>query len=460
MNNNYIDFLNKKKQLGNMYGFDPISIPDYLFDFQKYLLDWIIKKGRGAIFADCGLGKTIMELVWADNIVRKENKPILILAPLAVTEQTIREGEKFNIECERSKDGKFNKKIIITNYERLHYFNPEDFIGVACDESSILKSFDGKRRTDIIEFMKKTPYRTLWTATAAPNDYIELGSSSEALGELGYMDMLNRFFKNDNNTCDIKGKWRTTGGGSHKWRFKGHAEKDFWRWLCSWAMAVRKPSDIGFDDKEFILPNLLEQEHILKSTKLLPGMLIPMIAANFREERAERKNTINIRCEKAASLVKGTNKPAVIWCHLNTEGDLLKKLIPDAIQISGRDSDDSKEEKFLSFINKTSRVLIIKPKIGAFGLNWQHCNHIITFASHSYEQYYQAVRRCWRFGQKENVKVDIILSEGEMRVMENMKRKSVAADKMFTSLLNEMNNVLKINKEITYTEKEILPEWL
>lgn len=453
----YNEFLNQKKQLSGSYGFQPIEIPDYLFEFQKYILEWSLLKGRAAIFADCGLGKTIMQLSWANNIVKKTNKNVLLLTPLAVTEQTVREGEKFGIECKRSKDGKLNSKLVISNYERLHYFNPDDFIGVVCDESSILKSFDGKTRTAVISFMKKKPYRSLWTATAAPNDYIELGSSSEALGELGYMDMLNRFFKNDNNNSATKGMYKER---KQEWRFKGHAEKNFWRWVSSWAKAIRKPSDLGYEDNGFILPDLIENEHIIETNKLLPGYLIPIVANNFFEERQERKNTIEERCNKVKELVSNTNKPAVIWCHLNPEGDLLQKIIPNAIQISGRDSDDSKEEKFIDFTYGNSRVLIIKPKIGAFGLNWQHCSHVVTFATHSYEQYYQAIRRCWRFGQKENVIVDTVLSEGEARVLKNMQRKARQADNMFTSLLHEMNNALQIKKEIDYNTKEVLPEWL
>lgn len=466
MKNSYKEFISTKTQLSGDNGFSPLYIPDFLFDFQKYLVEWAIQKGRSAMFADCGLGKTPMQLVWAENIVRKTNKRVLILTPLAVSHQTIKESQKFSIECNRSFDGKLYKGIQVTNYERLHHFNPNDFIGVVCDESSILKSFDGTRRSQITEFMRKIPYRLLTTATAAPNDYIELGTSSEALGELGYMDMLSRFFKNDNNNS-IKPtlsrryeKIQYMFSDDGKWRFKGHAEIPFWKWVCSWARAVRKPSDLGFDDKRFLLPELIEQEHVIKVVSAIPkGMFFAPIAIGLKEQRIERRNTIKERCEKVASIAD-TKNPVFIMCHLNTEGDLLEKLIPDSVQISGRDSDEKKEEKFLSFINGESRVLITKPKIGAWGLNLQHCNHVIFFPSHSFEQYYQGVRRCWRFGQKKPVVVDVVSSEGEIRVLENLQRKTKQASKMFDNLILHMNEVLSIDKNQKYELEEKIPSWL
>jgi len=239
----YADFLHAKSQQGTGSGFAPTFLPDFLFDFQHALLDWSIRQGRSAMFADCGLGKTPMELVWAENMARKTGRNVLILTPLAVTAQMEREAEKFGIGAKVSRDGAVHR-ITITNYERLHYFNPSDFAACACDESSILKSFDGKRKGEITQFMRKMEYRLLATATAAPNDYIELGTSSEALGYLGHMDMLNRFFKNDLNNS-ATGRHR---GEVAKWRFKGHAELPFWRWVCSWARAIRKPSDLGRPD--------------------------------------------------------------------------------------------------------------------------------------------------------------------------------------------------------------------
>lgn len=461
----YQEFLEKKTQLGGYYGFEPLSMPNFLFDFQKSLVDWSLRKGKSAIFADCGLGKTAIQLVWADNVVRKTNRPVLILTPIAVSYQTANEANKFSIEARRAPDGKVHPGINITNYERLHYFNPEDFAGVVCDESSILKSFDGKYKSAITEFMKKIPYRLLCTATAAPNDYIELGTSSEALGELGYMDMLGKFFKNDQNSIKATRSRRYEKpsqmfNDSAKWRFKGHAEVPFWKWVCSWARAVRKPSDLGFNDKQFRLPELIEEEHEVEAPVYANGLLFSMPAVGLKEQRQERRNTINQRCEKVGELVNDTGKSALIWCHMNDEGDLLEDIIPSAIQVSGKDSDEAKEEKFIAFSKGEARVIITKPKIGAWGLNFQHCNHITFFPSHSFEQYYQGVRRCWRFGQKKPVKVDIITTEGEQKVLQNLQRKSEAADKMFSALVEHMNEAVKIERTKDFILKEDIPSWL
>lgn len=452
----YSDFLDKKTHDGDFYGFDPIFMPDFLFDFQKSLVEWNLRKGRSATFADCGLGKTPMFLVWAENVVRKTNKRVLIVTPLAVSHQTINEARKFDIECHRSHEGELFNGINITNYERLHYFNPDDFSGMVCDESSILKSFKGQTKAAVTEFMKKLPYRLLDTATAAPNDYVELGTSSEALGELGAMDMLNRFFKNDQNNSKVGRHY----GEAVKWRFKGHAEMAFWKWVCSWARAMRRPSDLGFDDKDFMLPELIERDHIVKASTIAEGMLFALPAVGLKEEREERRRTIQDRCEEVVRLVDHKDQ-SLVWCHLNDEGDLLAKMIPGAVQISGKDSDESKEEKFDAFATGEILKLVLKPKIGAWGLNFQNCNHVVTFASHSYEQYYQLVRRCWRFGQKRPVTVDMVMSEGELNVMKNLQRKAKQADEMFTALVSFMNEATRINKNKNLFNKAgEVPSWL
>lgn len=460
----YYEFLDEKRQLGADGGFDPLWMPDFLFDFQTHLVEWAIRKGRAAIFADCGLGKTPMQLVWAENVVRKTARPVLILTPLAVAQQTIREADKFGIEAARSSDGSLSARIMVTNYERLHRFDSGAFAGVVCDESSILKSFDGARRNEITEFMRKVPYRLLCTATAAPNDYIELGTSSEALGALGHVDMLQRFFKNDQNTVKPmvyrnKGQDFRKLDDSKKWRFKGHAETAFWRWVCSWARAVRRPSDLGFADGRFILPDLVETEYVVKAAANAMGFLFAMPAVGLREQREERRRTIEERCEKVAELVE-TKAPVVVWCHLNVEGDLLEKIIPAAVQVSGKDSDDAKEEKFAGFQSGEIRVLVTKPKIGAWGLNWQHCSHMTFFPSHSYEQYYQGVRRCWRFGQTQPVKVEIVTTEGEQQVKANLQRKAAAADQMFSSLVEHMNQAQAIRRAESNGKKVEVPKWL
>lgn len=455
---NYHQFLDERSQSHNDNGFDPVWMPDFLYDFQQSLTDWAIRKGRAALFADCGLGKTPMQLVWAENVHRHTNRPVLVITPLAVSHQTVREAEKFGIECNRSDDGKHGGGIVVTNYERLHYFDRNDFAGAVLDESSILKNFEGATKAAITDFMLKMPYRLLCTATASPNDFIELGTSSEALGHLGYMDMLNMFFKADDNTNHPhKGKFRFSQG---KWRFKQHAEQAFWRWVCSWSRSLRRPSDLGFDDSKFVLPELIERETVVKASRPMDGYLFVMPAKGLQEQRQERSHTVQQRCEMAADKVNGTGRPAVMWCHLNKEADLLEKLVPDAKQVSGSMSDELKEERFLAFTDGELRVLVTKPKIGAFGMNWQHCAHATMFPSHSFEQYYQSIRRCWRFGQERPVEVDIITTEGEHSVLDNLKRKAAQADVMFTELVAEMANELKINRDNPFTSKAEVPSWL
>ena len=455
----YNNFLERKSQVDLYSGFDAKYIPDYLFDFQKALTEWAIKKGKSALFEDCGLGKTVQYLVWAENILRKTNKKILILTPLAVSSQTVKEGNKFGIECEQSRDGKFSGKIIVTNYERLHYFDPSDFVGVVCDESSCLKNFDGKRKKEVTEFMKKVSYRLLCTATASPNDYIELGTSSESLGELGYMDMLNRFFKNDQATSDTKNSYFRIGGNRPKWRFKKHAEIIFWKWVSSWARAIRKPSDLGFNDDDFILPPLIENQIEIKNTRPMPGRLFPEEAVGLKEQRDELRYTLKERCEKVAEIVNH-DKPVVVWCNLNDEGDYLEQIIPDAVQVAGKHSDNEKESRLTDFSNGNIRALITKTKIAGFGLNWQHCSHTTFFPSHSFEQYYQGVRRMWRFGQKKPVTVDMITTPGMVTVLNNLTRKAKAADKMFIELIDHMNDAVKIDRKSEFLQKEEVPSWL
>ncbi len=451
----YDDFLQQKAQSGASCGFAPICLPASLFDFQAALVEWALLKGRAAIFADCGLGKTLQQLVWADNVVQHTNRAVLIISPLAVAAQTAQEAQKFGIAARRSDSYDGRAEILITNYERLHYFNAADFAGAVCDESSILKSFNGVRRGEITEFMRKMPYRLLCTATAAPNDYTELGTSSEALGYLGYVDMLNRFFVNQNRTS---GQGRFFGE-SKAWRFKGHASKPYWRWVSSWARAIRRPSDLGFNDHSFVLPPLHEREHIVETKSTANGMLFELPSLNLQEHREERRNSMRVRCERAAELV-ATQEPALIWCDLNDEADLLEALIPDAVQVSGRDTDESKEQKFLGFVRGDHRVLVTKKKIGAWGLNFQHCSHEIYFPSYSFEQYYQAVRRCWRFGQQRPVTVDIVATKGEHDVLERLHAKSVAADQMFSEIVTFMNDALAVRRDTAFSQKELIPAWL
>jgi len=376
----------------------------------------------------------------------------------------VREGEKFGIEVHRTA-GEVHPGINVTNYEKLHHFDPKDWAGCVCDESSAIKAMNGKRRAEVTEFMRTLAYRLLATATAAPNDYIELGTSSEALGVMGQVDMLNRFFKNDNNTSDTKGQWRGFSAPRQlvqpHWRFKGHAEIPFFRWVCSWARAGRRPSDLGpFSDTRFLLPPLIEREHIVETRTLGDGFLFAVPASNMQEERDERRRTIPERCELAAELVSGTKKPFVIWCQLNDEGTLLDKLIPDAIEVSGADSDEQKEEAYEAFAKGHTRGIISKQKIGGWGLNWQHCPHVVEFASHSHEAHYQGVRRCWRYGQKEPVINDIIATEGERGAKDNMRRKAENCDRMFTLLVAHANDAMRIDNSEKFTQDVEIPSWL
>lgn len=461
----YGNFIIGKSQLDGNFGFSPVFMPDFLFPFQKSLLEWVVMKGRGSVMADCGLGKTPLQLCWAQNVVQKTNGKVLILTPLAVGSQTVREAEKFGIEAKQSRNGKIESNIVVTNYQQLNKFDWKDFSGVACDESSILKNFDGAIKSEITEFMRKIKYRSLYTATAAPNDYIELGTSSEALGELGYMDMLARFFKNAQNSLHPS-IYRHRGmdfnklNESAKWRFRGHAEQDFWRWVCSWARAVRKPSDLGFTDEGFVLPPLETVEHIVKANIKSDEYLFDLPAVGLREQRAERRRTLDERCQMAADLINKTGKPAIAWCHLNDEGHLLEKMIPDAVEVDGNDSDDFKEETFEAFQKGKIRVIVSKGIIAGYGLNWQHCAHQTFFPSHSFEQYYQCVRRSYRFGQKNKVRIDVISSEGEQGVLSNLNRKAKAAEVMFSKLVALINNELKIETKKSETIKIKKPSWL
>lgn len=451
----YADFLTRKTQLDGGDGFAPNWTPDFLFPFQRDLMTWAVQQGRAALFADCGLGKTPTQLVWAENIRRHTGKPVLIVTPLAVSFQTAAEAEKFGIDAAVSRDGSVPAGITITNYERLEKFNPDTFGGVVCDESSAIKAFDGQRKAIVTEFLRTVRYRLLATATAAPNDYIELGTSSEALGYLGYMDMLGRFFINNQRNAAV-GRY---AGKGPQWRFKGHAEDAFWRWVASWARAVRRPSDLGYDDTGFVLPGLTTRQHVVTALTPPTDTLFDLPAVGLKEEREELRRTLVERCEETAKVLVDA-APGVAWCHLNAEGDLLTDLIDGAVQIAGADSNDAKEEKLLAFSRGEIRVLVTKPKIGAWGLNWQHCHRMTFFPSHSYEQFYQAVRRSWRFGQTHEVVVDIITTEGGVNVLRNLERKAAQADAMFDSLTAHMRNALTVNRTVDYTQEVQVPSWL
>lgn len=453
----YAAFIERKAQLEGHHGFAPVWLPDWLFPFQAALVDWAVRKGRAAIFADCGLGKGPMSLVWAENVARRTGGRVLILTPIAVGPQLAREAAKFGIQAEVARDGRPHEAVTITNYEQLHRFDPADFVGAVCDESSILKAFDGTRRAEITRFLRKLPYRLLGTATAAPNDYHELGTSSEALGYLGYVDMLNRFFVNDLKNSYTGGR---KNGEQVKWRLKGHAEVPFWRWVCSWARSARRPSDLGFADDGFDLPPLIERVHVVETATPPDGCLFARPAEGLHELREEVRRTLRERCESAAALVNRTTQPAVVWANLNDEADLLERLIPDAVQVAGAHSDAEKERRLVDFAEGRTRVLVTKPRVAAFGLNWQHCAHVVTLPTYSYEAYYQAVRRCWRFGQKRQVEVDLVVSEGQHDVLEALGRKAEQADQMFGQLVAAMGAALALERHPRFTVAQEVPSWV
>lgn len=451
----YADFLASKAQLANLGGFEPTELPAHLYPFQHDLVEWAVRHGRGAVFADCGMGKTPMELAWADQVHAHTGRPVLLLTPLAVAFQVIGESEKFGHDAAISRDGSVGAPITVTNYEQLPKFDPDDFGAVICDESSAIKAFDGVTRALVTEFMRRIPYRLLGTATAAPNDWIELGTSSEALGGLGHIDMLTRFFTNKMQNVSSRG--RGQAGDSVEWRLKGHAEEPFWRWVASWARAIRKPSDYGYDDGAFTLPELRHRETEVHANRPAEGSLFDVPAHGLREEREETRRTIVERCEAAARLLSDADH-GVAWCHLNDESAMLTRLIDGAVEVAGSDSADEKESKLTAFSRGDIRVLVTKPSIGAWGLNWQHCNRMTYFPSHSYEQLYQAVRRSWRFGQTRPVTVDLITTEGGVNALRNVQRKAEQADRMFDALVSHMRDAAHVDR-ITYDKPVEVPSW-
>jgi len=454
---NYNEFLESKRHSIGNFGFEANYIPDIAFDFQKYVIEKAIKKGRSAVFLDTGLGKTLVQLSLAQNIVNHTNKRVLILTPLVVAFQFVLEAKKLGIEnVEYSKDGKFTGNIVICNYERLHYFKESDFEGVILDESSILKNFDGKIKQEVTSFVKKIPYRFLSTATPSPNDFIELGTSSEALGYMGYMDMLGKFFKANNNAVDSSN--RNIG---EKFYLKPHAEKDFFAWVNQWSIMAKMPSDLGFSNDMYNLPELKIYKHIVenKSQISIDGQIqmFNIVAKNFNEIRHEQKQTELERCKKAVELAAG--KTSVYWCNTNNESKILKELDPEAVEIIGSQSIDKKEEILLAFANGEIKRLITKAKMTSMGLNWQHSNHSVFFPTWSYEQYYQAIRRFWRFGQKNNVIIDMVISDGQTRVLEALEQKTQKAIMLHKHLTENVNRHFRHTKK-EFNKELIKPKFL
>lgn len=453
---NYEEFLRSKKHLLGEFGFTPTWFSDIAFDFQKHIIEKAVKKGRMAVFADTGLGKTLIQLSIAENIVRHTKGKVLILTPLAVAFQFIDEAEKIGVESiSYSKDGRYDTSIVVCNYERLHYFNSEDFEGVILDESSILKNFDGKIKNQVTAFIKKIKYRFLSTATPSPNDFIELGTSSEVLGYMGYMDMLGKFFKNNQNSVDSNN--RNIG---EKYYLKPHAEKDFFAWVNQWSIMVKMPSDIGFSDDRYNLPELNIVKHVVENKNLVEVdgqvQMFNVVAKSFHEIRHEQRQTERERCEKAVELAKG--KTSVYWCNTNNESSILAELDPEAVEIRGSMSIEKKEDILIRFAKGEIKRIITKAKMTGMGLNWQHCNHSVFFPTWSYEQYYQAIRRFWRFGQKNDVTIDLVISDGQVRVMEALEQKTKKAIELYENLTKSVNTYTEKKREFQYNTD--LPTWI
>lgn len=455
----YQDFLKRKTLIAPAVGIsvDKEDINPQLFDFQRDIVRWALRKGRAAIFAGCGLGKTPMQLEWARHVHNQTHGDVLILAPLAVASQTVQEGRKFGIKvhlCRKQADIK--PGINITNYEMLQHFDPGAFVGIVLDESSILKAYDGKTRTEIINAFKATPFRLACTATPAPNDHMELGNHSEFLGVMTRSEMLSMFFVHD-------------GGNTSKWRLKGHAVERFWEWVASWAVMLQKPSDLGYDDGDFVLPELRIHQITLNLGKPAEGELFPVVAETLQERQKVRNSTVPERAAKCAEIANQLDEPMIAWCNLNGESEELTKRIYGAVEIRGSHTPEQKEERMRGFTQGEFLKLVTKPSIAGFGMNWQHCSKMAFVGlSDSFEEYYQAVRRCWRFGQKNPVDIYVITADTEGAVVENIKRKEADFEAMLAGMISVTQEITKHNIKETIREtteynpqvEMVLPDWL
>lgn len=444
----YEEFIQSKRMTVPDSGFDIEhgEINNQLFPYQKDIVKWALRKGKAAIFADCGMGKTPMQLEWAKHVCAETGGNVLILAPLAVSQQTAREGVKFGINVTVAKTADdLQPGINITNYERLHLFDPSTFTGIVLDESSILKAQFGATRHEITSFAATIPYRLAASATPAPNDLTELINHAEFFGIMRESEIKALFFTQDGNS-------------SNTFRLKRYAEKDFWKWMASWSVALRKPSDLGYSDNGFILPPLVNHQIEVDVDNFDVGTLFAMEAVSLDEQRKVRNVSTGDRVKACADMVNGNNEPWLIWCDLNVESEALRKAIPDAIEVTGSDSPEFKEDAMLGFSDGKYRVLITKPSIAGFGMNWQHCSKVAFVGlSHSYEKYYQAVRRVWRFGQKNQVDVFIITTNADGAVIQNIERKEKQAMEMYDQIVHHMSQETSlkssIREEMAYREE-------
>jgi hypothetical protein len=460
----YQQFLESKRRTHEDSGFDcdVSTFPKEMFPFQIDACKWALKKGKSALFLHTGLGKTICQLTWANEVFRHTGRDVLILAPLAVASQTVREGQKFGIEVNycRAQSG-VKPGVNITNYEMLDKFDPKHFIGICLDEGSILKSLGGAIKTQIIESFWNTPYRLSCTATPSPNDYMELGNQAEFLGVMKSTEMLSTFFVHD-------------GGDTAKWRVKGHANKGkeggagpFWIWVASWAIMMKNPRDLGYDGDAFDLPPLNTVQHTVSiNHSRFQGR---GVAKTLTDRGAARRESLTERCEKAAELANNSDETWLVWCDLNDESSLLTKLIPGAVEVRGSDKPEYKERMSNDFCDGKIRVLVSKPSIFGAGLNYQHCHNMIFVGlSDSFEALFQAVRRCWRFGQTEQVNVHVITSEAEGAVVKNIKEKEKAFDEMLSGMIaatsdlcsENIRSTIRQSDEYNPQEKMVVPGWL
>lgn len=426
----YQSFLKSKQSKFKAVGFKSNSLNPNLFPFQKSIVDWALQLGKAAIFCGCGMGKTIQQLAWADAVVNHTGGKVLIVAPLSVSTQTHQESIKFGIVSRVTKLGDIidDDRIVITNYESLHKFSAANFVGVVLDESSILKSQSSKTRTQIIEMFAKTQYKLACTATPSPNDYVELGNHAQFLGICTSQEMLATYFIND-------------GSDTKKWNLKGHCRKLFWQWVSQWAVTIEKPSDIGYSDDGYDLPPIEYHEHVV-DVVMAPaiGQLFKIEATDLMDRRRSRRDSISDRVDKCAELINASDEQWLVWCDLNDEGDALESAIDGAIQIAGKHSDDQKESRMAGFIDGSHRVLVSKASIAGFGINLQNCHNIAFVGmSDSYEQLYQAIRRCWRFGQTEQVHVHFITASSDGAVVRNIKRKEKDMEVMIKSMIEEVS---------------------
>jgi superfamily II DNA or RNA helicase len=430
----YDDLIARKSASTPSSGFDVGDVASHLFPHQRDLVRWALRRGRAAIFADTGLGKGLMLLEWARHVAKRGR--VIILAPLAVGPQLAAEALRFGVDARYLRTDDPSAQIVITNYEMLHAFSPEQFTGVVLDESSILKSYDGKTKQRLLDAFSKTPYRLACTATPAPNDFTELGNHSEFLGLKSRVEMLAEYFVHD-------------GGSTQDWRIKGHALTPFWRWVATWGAVVKLPSDLGYEDGAFSLPALEMREHVVPSTDhdhRASGMLFAMEARTLQEQRAAKRGTISSRVTKAAELIRKSKRDQfVVWCDLNDEQDAIADELGDlCVSIQGSTDDEDKLERHEQWLVGKARVLVSKPAIFGFGLNWQHCHRVIFIgASHSYERTYQAIRRCWRFGQAKPVTVDLVRSDLEAAIVENYRRKESDAAKMAAEMTQHVGDAVR-----------------